>query len=84
MGDAARVIEWNGVDLPPELAEMFAVLPPGRYRLEAVAEDGGFELTEEQEAGIEAARRSVREGRVLTPAELDDRIRLRIEAARAR
>jgi hypothetical protein len=33
MSGAARVIDWNGRDLPPELAN----LPPGRYRLEPVA-----------------------------------------------
>lgn len=34
MGDAAKVIDWNGTDLPTELR----LLPPGRYRLAMVAE----------------------------------------------
>ncbi len=84
MGDAAKVIDWNGTDVPADIAEALAELPPGRYRLQAVTDDDGYELTLEQEAGIEAARRSIREGRGLTLEEVDARMRARIAAASAR
>jgi hypothetical protein len=42
-------IEWDGEHLPKELAQ----LPPGRYHVLLVDED--FELTEEEDAGIQAA-----------------------------
>ena len=56
----ARVVTWNGKDVPPELGE----LPAGRYVVEAV-EDGAPALTLEEEAGIEAALESYRQGRVV-------------------
>ncbi len=61
MGDAARVIDWNGKDVPPELASA----PPGRYRLVAVEEDDRFELTPALEAKIERGRADVRAGRTV-------------------
>ena len=51
---------WNGKDVPPELRE----LPAGRYVVEA-AEDEAPVLTPEEEAGIEAALESYRQGRVV-------------------
>lgn len=56
----ARVVTWNGKDVPPELRE----LPAGRYRVEALEGDAPI-LSLEEEAGIEAALESYRQGRVL-------------------
>ena len=56
----ARVITWNGKDVPPELHE----LPAGRYVVEAV-EDEAPALAPEEEAGIEAALQSYRQGRLV-------------------
>ena len=56
----ARVVTWNGQDVPPELRE----LPAGRYVVEAVEEEAPV-LTPEEEAGIEAALESYRQGRVV-------------------
>ena len=56
----ARVVTWNGKDVPPELRE----LPAGRYVVEAVEEEGPA-LSAEEEAGIEAALDSYRQGRVV-------------------
>lgn len=60
MSRRARVVTWNGKDVPPELRE----LPAGRYVLEAVEEEAP-PLSDEEEAGIEAALESYRQGRVL-------------------
>jgi hypothetical protein len=60
MGSRTRVVVWNGRDLPAELRE----LPAGRYVLEAV--DGEApDLSADEEAGIEAALESYRQGRVV-------------------
>jgi len=56
----ARTITWNGKDVPPGLRE----LPAGRYVVEA-AEDEAPVLTPEEEAGIEPALESYRQGRVV-------------------
>jgi hypothetical protein len=56
----ARVVTWNGKDVPPELSE----LPAGRYVVEAVDEEAP-ELSPEEEAGIEGALDSYRQGRVV-------------------
>jgi hypothetical protein len=56
----ARVVTWNGKDVPPELRE----LPAGRYIVEAVEEEAPV-LSPEEEAGIEAALESYRQGRVV-------------------
>ncbi len=56
----ARVVTWNGKDVPPELRD----LPAGRYLVEAV-EDEAPALSREEEAGIEAALESYRRGRVV-------------------
>jgi len=60
MGRRARIVTWNGQDLPSE----FRGLPAGRYVVEAV-EDEAPALTPEAEAGIEAAPESYRCGRVV-------------------
>jgi len=69
------VLNWNGEDIPEQLrkqmpAELQA-LPPGRYVLDAV--DDVPELTDDEEAGIEAAIGSVRQGKGVS-----------VEAAKAR
>ena len=56
----ARVVTWNGKDVPPELRD----LPAGRYVVEAVEEEAPA-LSPEEDAGIEAAFESYRQGRVV-------------------
>ena len=56
----AVIVNWNGVDVPEELK----ALKKGRYVLVPV--DDPPELTEEQEAGLEAALASVRAGEGLS------------------
>ena len=56
----ARVVTWSGKDVPPELRD----LPAGRYVIEAVEEEGPA-LSPEEEAGIEAALESYRQGGVV-------------------
>ena len=50
---------WNGKDVPPELRER----PAGRYVVEAFEDE--VPVSPEEEAGIEAALESYREGRVV-------------------
>jgi len=58
----ARVVTWNGKDVPPELRD----LPAGRYVVEAVEDEApALSLSPEEEAGIEAALESYRQGRVV-------------------
>jgi hypothetical protein len=59
MSGAAKVIDWNGRDVPEALQELLRELPPGQYTLERVlpAEEAG--LTPEQELGIFLAREQV-------------------------
>jgi hypothetical protein len=49
----ARVVTWNGKDVPAELRE----LPAGRYVVEAVDDEAPV-LSPDEEAGIEAALES--------------------------
>ena len=56
----AVIVTWNGVDVPEELK----ALKKGRYVLVPVDEPP--ELTEEQEAGLEAAMASIQEGHGLS------------------
>jgi hypothetical protein len=56
----ARVLTWNGKDVPTELRD----LPAGRYVVEPVDEETAA-LSPEEEAGIEAALESYRQGRVV-------------------
>ena len=60
MPQRARVVTWNGKDVPAELRD----LPAGRYIVEAV-EEAAPALSPEDEAGIEAALDSYRQGRVV-------------------
>ncbi len=78
MGDAAKVIHWNGTDTPEALRD----LPPGDYRVEAVADDDGYDLTPEQEAGIEAAMRSADAGRTVPFEEAMARMTAKLSALR--
>ena len=57
---SARIVTWNGKDVPPELRE----LPAGRYVVEAMEEEAPA-LSPEEEAGIEVALESYRQGRVV-------------------
>jgi len=56
----AVIVHWNGVDVPQELK----ALKKGRYVLVPIDEPP--ELTEEQEAGLEAAIASIRAGEGLS------------------
>lgn len=56
----AVIVHWNGVDVPEELK----ALKKGRYVLVPIDEPP--ELTEEQDAGLEAALESVRAGQGLS------------------
>lgn len=60
MARRARLVNWNGRDLPPELRE----LPAGRYVMEPV-EDKAPVLSPDEEVGIETALESYRQGRVV-------------------
>jgi len=60
MPRTARVVTWNGKDVPAELRD----LPAGRYVVEAIDDDAPA-LSPEEEAGIEAALESYRQGRVV-------------------
>ena len=60
MAGKTRVVTWNGTDLPAE----FRDLPAGRYVVEAV-EDETPALSPEEDAGIETALESYRQGHVV-------------------
>ena len=75
MAQRTRIVSWNGKDVPAELRE----LPVGRYLVEAV-EDDAPRLTSDEEAGIETALESYRQGRVVDA----DRAREIINAALGR
>jgi hypothetical protein len=60
MRQRARVVTWNGNDLPAELRD----LPAGRYVVEAIDDEAPV-LSAEEEAGIESALESYRQGRVV-------------------
>jgi hypothetical protein len=66
------------------LSELLAGLPPGRYRVAAVPDEEAFELTPQQEAGIEAARESAREGRVVAWDSVNAELKGMIAASRGR
>jgi hypothetical protein len=66
-------IAWNGRDVPAELRR----LPPGRYRIEPASE---WDLTEEEEAGLEEAAASLARGEGVPVGVVADRLRQRIEA----
>ena len=60
MSRAARILNWNGTDVPSELQG----LPAGRYVVEPL-EEAGPELTPEQDTGLEVALASYRAGKGL-------------------
>ena len=60
MPRTARVVTWNGKDVPAELRE----LPAGRYVVEAIDDDAPA-LSADEDAGIEAALESYRQDRVV-------------------
>jgi hypothetical protein len=60
MTRTAKVVTWNGKDVPAELRD----LPAGRYVIEPIDQEGQA-LTPDEEAGIEAALESYRQGRVV-------------------
>ena len=60
MARRARLLNWNGKDIPAELRE----LPVGRYVVEAIESEAPA-LSPDEEAGIEAALESYRQGRVV-------------------
>ena len=55
-----RLVTWNGKDLPTE----FRDLPAGRYIVEAVEDEAPI-LSPDEEAGIDAALGSYRQGHVV-------------------
>jgi hypothetical protein len=67
----ARVLHWNGKDLPDELRE----LPAGRYVLESL--EDVTELTDDEEEGLRQALASLRAGKGRTV----DQVRNTIDAA---
>jgi hypothetical protein len=69
----AIILHWNGVDLPEELKG----LEKGRYVLLPV--DEVPDLTEEQEAGLEAALASVRAGKGASLEEVRAKLKLHVE-----
>ena len=75
MPRTARVVTWNGKDVPAELRE----LPAGRYVVETIDDDAPA-LSPDEEAGIEAALESYRQGRVVEAK----RVREIIDAALGR
>jgi len=79
MGDAAKVIDWNGTDLPAALTDV----PPGRSMLVAV-DDEDFVVTPEDELAIARGRADIAAGRVFTLAEVDAQLRAITGGPRAR
>jgi hypothetical protein len=73
---AAKVITWDGQQVPPELRE----LPPGQYALEPV-DDGA--LTQEQDAGLEQGLASLNRGEGRLAGEVAERLRGLIAKRRA-
>ena len=69
----ALIVNWNGVDLPEELK----ALKKGRYVLVPIDEPP--ELTEEQDAGLEAALASVRAGQGLSRDEACAKLKANLE-----
>lgn len=68
----ARVLHWNGKDIPDELAG----LPAGRYMVEPVDDDAP-ELSQQDEDGLRQALASLRAGKGRTL----EQVRQTIDAA---
>ncbi len=62
MSSAAKVIDWNGHDVPETLPTLLRELPPGQYTLERVLTPEEAGLTPDQAEGIRAALRSLDRG----------------------
>ena len=69
----AVIVNWNGVDVPEE----FKALKKGRYVLVPIDEPP--ELTEEQDAGLEAALASVHAGQGLSRDEAYAKVKASLE-----
>jgi len=69
----AIIVNWNGVDVPEELKG----LKKGRYVL--LPMDEAPDLTEEQEAGLEAALASVRSGKGVSLEEVRAKLKPHVE-----
>lgn len=67
------VFKWNGTDVPDELRRA----PEGRYLLVRVDDDAP-ELSDEEDAGLEAALVSVRDGRGMSLDEARRRVTARL------
>ncbi len=65
-------IDWDGTHVPKELAQ----LPPGRYQLLLV--DDMLELSDEEDAAVQAGLDDVAAGRVRPLDEVIQEIRARI------
>ncbi len=74
MSNTARTLNWNGKDLPAELAE----LPPGQYVIEAVESQEVIGLSDEQVEGLRQASHSLDAGKGVPWTEVRDRLRRRI------
>lgn len=61
MAHRARIVTWNGKDVPPELRE----LPACRYVVVLEEEEEAPVLSAEEETGLEVALKSYRQGRVV-------------------
>jgi hypothetical protein len=60
MSRTVKIVTWNGKDVPAELRD----LPAGRYVIEPL-DDRAPVLSPDEEAGLEAALESYRQGRVV-------------------
>lgn len=65
---AARILTWNGKDVPEELQE----LPAGRYVVEPM--DAELTLSEEEDEGIRQALASLRAGKGRTLEQVRNRV----------
>ncbi len=72
--NAARVLDWNGHDLPGELAS----LPPGRYVLEPLESVEEWGLTPEQVEGLEEGVRSLEQGKGVPAPAAFERVQQKI------
>ncbi|MEZ4408815.1 MAG: hypothetical protein R3A52_20430 [Polyangiales bacterium] len=75
MGDAAKVIDWNGIDVPEGVVELLAELPPGRYRIAVAPDDTDDTLTDADRASALARLADLSAGRTFTVADADARMR---------
>jgi len=60
MARRTRLVTWNSKDLPAEIRD----LPPGRYVVEPFDSEAPA-LSPDEEAGIDAALASYRQGRIV-------------------